>query len=184
MKTNKLLYQSILLVCGIFFFVSLLGQEEVKENVVYFVGFQQRIYQQPILSDNGKWDALYEGGEWVWMEGKIVVDEKRKTLRVVYADGTSWDARITKKELIKEKDVDFGDVTRIVFRGVWVVNSKAMKLVLTQTKKAGLVVRLYSRRIIDTGIMIEDKEIKFEDWECYDRITLFFILPASAKFIQ
>jgi hypothetical protein len=52
-------------------------------------------------------------------------------------------------------------------------NHKDSKLVLIQTKTAGLIVKIYSQQIIDPGIKVEGKEIKFNDFECYDKITLF-----------
>jgi hypothetical protein len=74
---------------------------------------------------------------------------------------------------IQTNDIDFGQVTKTIYKGISTESSNLIKLVFMQTRNAGIVIRLYFQRIINTGIVIQGKEVKFDDWECYHDQDLF-----------
>ena len=138
-----------------------------------FQGSQTWVYQQPILLDNGKWDAIYNSDGRQPNSGTINVNEKAKTFCITDESGESINARISKIEHVQEKDIDFGDVTRVIYRGTSLSTGHDTKLVFTKTKNNGTLVRWYTTRIINTGVIIQGKEVRFDDWECYQFKTLF-----------
>lgn len=140
-------------------------------KTLLFNGYQQWFYQKPMMMPSGKWDAYYESNDRIDISGKILVNEKTKTLSVVFVNGESWNAKIIKKEIVQEKS---GADVQTIYRGIWVDNQMIMKLVETSTWTNGCEIKLYSRQITDTGLVINGKEVKFDDFECYKIVTLFF----------
>ena len=92
------------------------------------------------------------------------VNEKTKSLYISEENGGGFNAQITKIEHIQEKDIDFGDVTRIIYRTITPSTGREGKLVFTKTKNNETIIRWYTGRMQDS---------RFDGWECYQFKTLF-----------
>lgn len=139
--------------------IPLFGQET---KTVFFEGYQQSTFLQPVRMGT-HWEAIYEPSERTQMAGKISIQEN--TFNFVFSNGTTWHAINVTKE-VKE--------IQTFYRGVWSNNKEEAKLIVTETTAGPCTFELRSRRIIDTGIVVEGKEIKFDDAECYEIITQFY----------
>jgi hypothetical protein len=141
-------------------------------KTVFFNRCYISIYQRPIMLPSGKWDAIYENLGWSDYQGKITIDEAKKTIQIIYSIGETRTIKNIKKEVVGSF-MDEKGVVETTYRGIYTSDLIEAKLVITETKFSECTIKYYSNRIIDTGIMISGKEVKFDDFECFKNIVLF-----------
>lgn len=122
-------------------------------QTISFSGYQRSTYQHP-MQINNHWDAWYINSDILPFQGEIIIHDK--SFEVYFTNGQSWIATT------KKKKTQYSSTT---YWGVWKDDQDDTKLVITPGN-----IKLYSHRIINTGL----SGIRFDDFECYARITTFF----------
>ena len=164
-------FKTVVLVFSFNIIAISLGAQTTKS--VFFNRCYISIYQQPMMMPSGKWDAMYENLGWTDFQGKISVDETNKTIIISYTDGKKRILKNIKKEIIGSF-MDEKGIVQTIYRGLITTDLTEAKLEITETKNSECTIKYFSQRIIDTGVKISDQEVKFNDFECFKNIALFY----------